>query len=92
MIAVNKLVLLIIFLVILFLILILLFGIGGPIGERINLENELRQCCIAYRAGGCERKDILCNSHFLWELVDKLKINSDDNQLRCFCNCDNCIR
>ncbi len=93
MIAINKLILLVIFLVILLATLIILFS-GSPVIEQLNLQSELRGCCQIYRSYGCpenlvELSNINCEKHTLAEIVIALNMKDDISKLKKFCNCPN---
>jgi len=87
MLAINKIVLLIIFLIILFIALFMLFGVGKGTAEQLLLQNELRQCCGIYRAYNCtaDPTTIDCNDNTIEDL--RIKLNMDPGQLDIFCNC-----
>ncbi|MEM3609835.1 MAG: hypothetical protein QW076_02930 [Candidatus Anstonellales archaeon] len=96
MISVEQIILLIIFLIAIFLVVFLLVG-GGKLGiDKLLLQNELRQCCQAYRSHGCPDRTTLssillfCNDKTILELIDELEIdknNNNLNQTRKFCGC-----
>lgn len=94
MLAVNKLVLFILFLVVLAAGIILLVLIGNPIAEGLVLQNQVRMCCGAYRGTDCTNQDIccgsvdstgFCNGEYLYEIITKLKM--EEWQLHDICNC-----
>ena len=64
-----------------------------PTGERINLENELRQCCPLYRSYGCPSSEyqmqfIMCSrGKSIDDLRKDVGLHSID-QLQVFCSCD----
>ena len=89
MIAIEKIVLFIIFLIILIVLTYILVGNIKPSGERINLQNQIRQCCILYRANNCpdnlQNNPISCGGSDLKDLIDKVPMTV--YQLQAFCNC-----
>lgn len=85
MLAIEKLILIVIFLVVLVVSLILLFGIGRGTADPIVLQNELRQCCGAFRASGCIDTTLDCSGNTIDSI--RIKLNIDDEQLKKFCNC-----
>jgi hypothetical protein len=87
MLAVNKLVLLIIFLVILLAILYFLFVFGKGTGDSLLLQNELMQCCGYYRANGCTNAGVFCDKNYntIDDIRNKLSMSTD--QLNKFCKC-----
>jgi hypothetical protein len=93
MIAINKIVLLIIFLIILAAAFYMLFGISSPIGDELNLQNQLRQCCLAFRASGCDDISVICNEETMesfGSIAIKLNMNGNDNSYdlaKDFCGC-----
>jgi hypothetical protein len=85
--AVNKMVLFLLFLIVLLAVIILLFGVGKPIGEQIVLQNQIRQCCMAFRGNNCENPaDIFCDGETLDVLMKKL--NMEEWQVESICNCE----
>jgi hypothetical protein len=90
MIAIEKIVLIIIFLIILVICIYILTGIVKPSGETINLQNQIRQCCNLYRANGCpddrsKLRDITCGDSNLNDLINKVPMTT--YQLKAFCGC-----
>ena len=87
MLAINKIVLLVIFLIVLALSFIILFGLGKGTSDQLLLQHELRQCCGVYRAYNCtaDPTTIDCNDNTIDDIRIKLNITSD--QLKNFCNC-----
>jgi exopolysaccharide biosynthesis protein len=85
MISIDKLVLFLIFLVVLLVILILIFQVGKPTASQLIIQNEIRQCCMAYRANGCLDDTIVCNDKTLRDLANEANIL---HQLKDFCECD----
>jgi hypothetical protein len=88
MIAINKLVLLILFLIILVVCIFLLFGVGTPIGEEMDLQNQLRMCCTAFRASECKDISVICNEVTM-ESIGSIaqKLSMDIDLVKDFCNC-----
>jgi hypothetical protein len=92
MIAIEKLVLIIIFLIILALCIYLVIGLVQPNGGRINLLNQIRECCSNYRAAteyGCPESasGIVCGNSNLDALSKEAQMTSA--QLKEFCQCPN---
>ena len=84
---INKLVLLIIFIVVLFTAAVILLGITLPVGDQINLENQIRQCCQAYRANGCDLDvQISCaDGTYMDYLAGKAKYSEEQVNMTCGC-------
>ena len=61
MLAINKIVLLLIFLIVLAISLYVIFGIAQPAAASIDLQNQLRMCCPEFRATGCEDTSVICS-------------------------------
>jgi len=93
MMAIEKIVLLVIFVIILLVIVLVLFGIVNPLGEDINIESYIRQCCVAYRANDCQNEEIVCREtdttiETLGDLARKRNMDENDfHLLKSFCNC-----
>jgi len=87
MLAVNKLILLIIFLVVLLAIIYLLFVVGKGTADPLLLQNDLRMCCGTYRAYNCTNYYVSCGENK--GNIDGLraKLNISYEQLNTFCNC-----
>jgi len=87
MLAINKIILLIIFLIVLALSFIILFGLGKGTSDQLLLQHELRQCCGVYRAYNCtaDPTTIDCNDNTIEDL--RIKLNMDTGQLDRFCSC-----
>jgi hypothetical protein len=90
MIAIEKIVLIIIFLIVLLICFFVLFGFVIPSGKQIDVQNQVRQCCTLYRAKGCptdivEVTNTLCEGSSLKTLIEKVPM--DINQLKAFCGC-----
>ena len=95
MLAVEKLILIVIFLIVLILCLYFLFGIGKGTADQLLLQNQLRSCCGKYRAYDCEfsmASSIQCSDDSI-ETVDSLAYklnliqNGNPEQLNKFCAC-----
>jgi hypothetical protein len=100
MLAVNKLVLFIIFLAVLAAAIILLVLIGNPIAEGLVLQNQVRMCCGAYRGADCDFGKIgsiccgtitdpvlgICKGEYLGTIV-VTKLKMEEWQLNDICNC-----
>jgi hypothetical protein len=84
--AIEKIVLFVIFIIVLLAILILL-GIPISVGGQINLQSKLRDCCQPYITNGCPTilDNINCGDMTLTELANKLSM--DFTTVRKFCNC-----
>ena len=97
MIAINQLVYFILFLVILLVVIVLLTMIAGPSSDQINLQNKLRQCCIAYRGNNCQNPaTIFCDNgpDGISGTGDEtrldtlmLKLNMQQSDVNIFCSC-----
>jgi len=91
MMAINKLVLIIIFLIILIVGLMLLTTFVLPYGLNFDLQNQVKECCQNYRAYGCPRNEndilgITCpNGKNLHDLKQQLGMSA--NATAAFCNC-----
>lgn len=86
MIAIEKIVLIIIFLIVLSICVYILLGIATPAGQQIDVQGQIRQCCTLYRASGCpDPPNILCGDFTLTELINKISMTT--NQLKAFCGC-----
>lgn len=94
MIAIEKIVLIVLFLIILIICIYILAGIIKPTGENLDVQNQIRQCCILYRAKGCpgdntdtsQISDTFCSSNTnLKDLIDKVPMSV--SQLKSFCGC-----
>ena len=86
MIAIERVVLIIIFLIVLVICVYVLFGFVKPSGEQINIQNQIRECCTIYRASGCPDLSnvvISCGSSSLKDLIGKVSMTVD--QLKNFC-------
>ncbi|MFH1474112.1 MAG: hypothetical protein ABIE55_04470 [Candidatus Aenigmatarchaeota archaeon] len=97
MMALDKLVLLVIFLIVIVVGALLVTGNILPFGEDLNLQNEMRNCCIKYRAYGCPTsisviQDIQCieedpSGGDLYTLAfERLKIQTVKD-LEVYCSC-----
>jgi len=91
MMAINKIVLIILFLIVLVAGILILTGYVMPTGENIGLQNELRGCCQKYRAYACPDNPniiagIQCAEHNLWELYENFRFSRIDD-LKEFCTC-----
>jgi hypothetical protein len=84
MIAIEKLVLIIIFLIILAICIYALVGIAKPSGEQINIQNQIRECCTIYRAFNCD-PSVTCGDSTLTDLISKISMTPA--QLKVFCGC-----
>ena len=92
MIAIEKLIILSIFIIILLLSLYMIFG-TKPVGDNLNYQIEMRQCCTTYRAYGCEYgylQNLECAGEPMIDVAIKLGLVSGDNDslLKKFCNCE----
>ena len=89
MIAIEKIVLIVIFLIILVVCIYLLVGNVKPAGEQIDIQNRIRDCCILYRANNCPTdlnlNPIICNGSDLGEMITEVPMTV--YQLKLFCNC-----
>ena len=97
MIAINQLIYFILFLIILLVVIVLLTMIAGPSSDQINLQNKLRQCCMAYRGNNCQNPaTIFCDNGpdglpatgdetRLDVLMTKLSMQESD--VKSFCSC-----
>jgi hypothetical protein len=92
MIAIEKIVLIIIFLIILAICIYVLMIMIKPSGEQLNIQNQIRQCCTLYRATGtgCPTdtavlQEITCGNSNLNDLIKKIPMTPD--QLKTFCGC-----
>lgn len=86
MLAVNKLILLIIFLVVLLATLYLLFVVGKGAADPLLLQNELRQCCGTYRTSNCTDYYVFCSQGGTINDM-RIKLNMSNEQLNIFCDC-----
>jgi hypothetical protein len=90
MIAIDKLILIVLFLIILVVGIYLVVSYILPTGINVNLQNELRACCQKYRAFGCPDEgllgDINCDKNNLFDLYHSAGF-SDIKGLKSFCNC-----
>ncbi len=91
MIEMDKLVLLIIFLIVLVICVALLLGYALPSGNSINLQNQIRQCCSAFRAYS---ENGVCPNPQLITCPDNTNLNDlrmaahmTDEQIGLFCGC-----
>ena len=90
MIAIEKLILLSIFIVILLVSLYFIFGTRGT-GDSLSDQMKLRQCCTAYRAYKCNYVNLDCGHEPLVTLAKRLGFvdeNGNDELLKNFCNCE----
>jgi len=90
MLAIEKIILLILFLIILVISFFVLFGIGKGSSDKLLLQYELTKCCGTWRAYNCSRGDtdpssLFCNSDSIEEL--RRKLNITPFQLDEFCRC-----
>ncbi len=85
MLAVEKLILLVIFLIVLVIAIILLFGIGKGGIDPLLLQSRLRQCCGAFIASGCQDTTLDCGDETIDSVRTKLSMST--SQLYEFCNC-----
>jgi len=91
MIAIEKLVLITIFLLILAFCIYLIVFFVKPWGEQANIQNQIRQCCPLYRAyainGICpdDPSFIPCGDSNLKDLIDKASMSV--YQLKKLCGC-----
>lgn len=85
MLAVNKLVLILILLIVLAASVYLLLILGKGNADAMIFQNELRNCCGAYRASECIDTTIFCDTHSIEQLTTLL--NFDKTQLDLFCLC-----
>lgn len=87
MLAVEKVILIVIFLVILVITGFMIFS-GKGWADQLLLQNDLRQCCGQYRAYNCtaDPANIYCgNNKFLEDI--RAELNITDEQLNASCDC-----
>lgn len=87
MIAIENVVLIIIFIIILVVCIYVLVDYVKPNGEKINTQNRVRQCCTIFRAYNCDVtkiSQIECNGSYLSDIINGV-VTPD--QLPSFCGC-----
>ena len=88
MLAINKVVLVIIFLIILAVGLYVLFGMTLPMGGDLEAQGKLRMCCPNFRATGCEDMTVRCNTKTLENLNEiAAELNMNVDAVKDFCKC-----
>lgn len=86
MLAVEKIILIVIFLIILLITFYLLFGLGKGAADQLLLQHELRQCCSRYLAYNCTEPIIIfCNDDTIDSV--RVKLGLSDVQLNESCGC-----
>ena len=90
MIAIEKIVLIILFLIILVICIYIIVGVVKPSGDKLNLQSQIRQCCSLYRASGTEGcppdpSVVICGDSNLNDLIKQVPMTVD--QLKAFCGC-----
>jgi hypothetical protein len=98
MIAIEKLIILSIFVVILLISIYIIFG-TRPTGDQLITQMTIRQCCTAYRASASTSstptydpiydQNVLCDDESIGSLAAKINLvqGSDYTLLNKFCNC-----
>jgi hypothetical protein len=89
MLAAEKLVLLAIFLIALIASLYMLSVSGLNPANQLILQSDLKTCCGAYKASGCQNTNFLCSTSTgemaFMDMQNKLGMS--DQNLKCFCGC-----
>ena len=90
MLAIEKIILLVIFLIALLISFFVLFGIGKGSSDKLLLQYELTKCCGTWRAYNCSRgttdpSGVLCDGDSIEDL--RIKLNITPDQLDEFCRC-----
>ena len=94
MIAIDKLLVFLLFFIVLAIGLGILIGWVHPTGEHISVENDLRNCCPLYVANGCPDAEavldtIQCSAgadNTLFRVMERAGIRNVE-QLQSFCGC-----
>lgn len=87
MLSIEKVVAIVIFLIV-FIVLIFFTQIPNAMGNQINLQNEMRECCKSYVNVGCPDtlNAIKCSSDANLDAL-ATELSLDVNQTKKFCNC-----
>lgn len=88
MMAIDKLIILSIFIVILLVSLYFIFGTRGT-GDSLSDQIKLRQCCTAYRSNECNYQDVYCDDEPIKDVAGRLGLidAGNDAMLKKFCSC-----
>lgn len=88
MLAVDKIILIVIFLIVLVAVVFIMLGISKPAADNLLLQNELTQCCGTFRAYSCpeDMTSISCGDKTIDELMGQVGIANYD-QLKSYCKC-----
>lgn len=93
----NKLITILLALIVLVAVIMLFSGTVGGIGDDLNAESAIRNCCNKFRASGCSDLNICCELDYLGEGTEPICLKQmyelrdaadmTDEQIKKICSC-----